>query len=209
MIRQLGHLVAAALFFGFAFRGRRPSFWFRMAGGTGALGVIALCREPRAYRPRVAASDVPAGVLSAALLYLVFQIGDRLARAVMPNGGNDIAAIYRLRREAPPKLIALLLAVIIAPGEELFWRGFVQRGLQARFSRLFAVPLAAAAYAGVHLPSGNLTLTGAAGIAGLFWSAQYALQKRLAPVIVSHILWDIWIFLVAPTPGGEQRGAGG
>ena len=202
--KLIGYLGVAALCFGFAFRGRRPNFWLRMAAGTGSLGVLAIASQSRLLRPRLGKTDLAGGLLSASLLYLVFQIGDRFARAIMPAGESDIAAIYRLRREASPRLIAVLLAAIIAPCEELFWRGYVQRHLQARLRAVYAVPLAATLYAAVHLPSLNPTLTGAAGIAGLFWSLQYAFQKRLAPVMVSHIIWDIWIFLIAPTPGGTE-----
>jgi uncharacterized protein len=51
----------------------------------------------------------------------------------------------------------------------------------------------------VHLVSANLTLTGAAATAGLFWGALYAREQRMAPMIISHVSWDIWIFLIAPT----------
>jgi membrane protease YdiL (CAAX protease family) len=47
--------------------------------------------------------------------------------------------------------------------------------------------------------SENLTLTGAAGVAGLFWSLLYAREQRLPGLIISHVTWDIWIFLIAPT----------
>jgi hypothetical protein len=62
---------------------------------------------------------------------------------------------------------------------------------------------ATAAYGGLHLVSGNLTLTGAAATAGAYWGGQYACQARLGSVLVSHALWDVWIFLIAPTPGGR------
>jgi membrane protease YdiL (CAAX protease family) len=54
-------------------------------------------------------------------------------------------------------------------------------------------------YGAIHLVSENLTLTGAAATAGLFWGALYAREQRLAPLIISHVSWDIWIFLIAPT----------
>jgi membrane protease YdiL (CAAX protease family) len=54
-------------------------------------------------------------------------------------------------------------------------------------------------YGGIHVVSENLTLTGAAGVAGLFWSLLYAREQRLPGLIISHVAWDIWIFLIAPT----------
>lgn len=131
-------------------------------------------------------------------------MGDRLTRRLLPFGGAEIAKIYRLRAIAPRWLIGLLLVAVIAPSEESFWRGLLQRALSRRLGVGRGAVVAALGYAGVHLAAGNLTLTGAAGVAGLVWSIQYALQRRLLPVIVSHVVWDVWIFLVAPTPGGKS-----
>ena len=47
--------------------------------------------------------------------------------------------------------------------------------------------------------SGNFTLLGAAGVAGAHWSALYAAGVPLGALIVSHVAWDVWIFLVQPT----------
>jgi uncharacterized protein len=88
---------------------------------------------------------------------------------------------------------------VIGPGEELFWRGLVQRRLMRRFGRLRGTLLASSIYGAIHLVSANLTLTGAAGTAGLFWGAVFAREQRMSPLIVSHVSWDIWIFLIAPT----------
>jgi len=88
---------------------------------------------------------------------------------------------------------------VIGPGEELFWRGLVQQNLQRKFGRLRGMVIASSVYGAVHLVSENLTLTGAAATAGLFWGALYAREGRIAPLIVSHVSWDLWIFLVAPT----------
>ncbi len=52
---------------------------------------------------------------------------------------------------------------------------------------------------GIHVVSGNLTLISAAGVACLFWSLLYAREQRLPALIISHVAWDIWIFLIALT----------
>ncbi len=196
-------LGAGAAAFAFAFRGRRPGFWFRMALAAGGLGLFALSR--RRIRPsRPTPADLAAGLLSAALLYGIFQAGDRLSRRWLPRGEAEIRAIYRLREEAPRPVIAVLLAGAIAPAEEAFWRGFVVDALSRRYPPAAAALLGAALYAGAHAVTANLTLIGAAGVAGLFWSAQYLLQRRLAPVVISHVVWDLWVFLIAPTPTGRS-----
>jgi membrane protease YdiL (CAAX protease family) len=193
----------AAPLWTFVFRSRRGNFWGRMAFGAGSLGLYALRARPELRTELPVRSDALKGVASAAGLYLIFQIGDRLARQIMPSGGEDIAAIYRLRTAASRPLITVLLVTVIGPSEELFWRGLVQHAFMRRFGHERGTVAATAAYGAVHLVSGNLTLTGAAAVAGAYWGAEYALRQELGPLLVSHILWDVWIFLLAPTPGGR------
>jgi membrane protease YdiL (CAAX protease family) len=150
-------------------------------------------------RERVRIRDLARGLGSAAGLYVIFQIGDRMARRIMPAGDREIGRIYELRSAASRSAIATTLALVIGPGEELFWRGLVQRGLMRRYGRVRGTLIASSIYGAVHLVSENLTLTGAAATAGLFWGTLYARDQRLAPVIISHVSWDIWIFLIAPT----------
>jgi len=138
-----------------------------MTVGVGSLGLFALATDPLLRRERAKPGDVVRGLGSAAVLYGVFQVGDRLARRIMPAGGREIDEIYALRTQAPKAAIAAALALAIGPGEELFWRGLVQRSLQPRFGRVGAALVASSIYGGIHLVSENLTLTGAAGTAGL------------------------------------------
>jgi len=181
--------------FAWTFRGDRRRFWERMTVTGFVLGNLALANEEELRRMRPRARDVALGLGSAALLYGIFQIGDRVARAVMPRGAKEIKDIYALRTLGAPEDIALRLGAIIGPAEELFWRGFVQR-------RAGGVA-AAAAYGGAHLVTANTTLIGAAGVAGIYWGLLRALGMSMPALITSHIAWDIWIFLLAPTEGAE------
>jgi hypothetical protein len=152
---------------------------------------MAIANESELRRMRLRERDVFLGLLSAAGLYAIFRVGDRAARALMPKGRQEIGDIYALRSQAPRSEIAARLAAVIGPGEELFWRGFVQR----RAGGLAA----AAAYGGAHLVTGNATLIGAATVAGIYWGLLRALGMSMPALITSHVAWDLWIFLVAPT----------
>ena len=161
------------------------------------LGNMALANDGELRRMKPRGRDAVLGVLSASFLYVIFQIGDRLARAAMPRGDREIKEIYALRRLEPPETIAARLGAVIGPAEELFWRGLVQR-------RIGGVG-AAAAYGGAHLVTGNTTLVGAATVAGIYWGILRALGMSMPALITSHIAWDIWIFLLAPTEGAEEE----
>ncbi len=202
--RALLGIAVATPIWTFVFRSKRANFWVRMTAGAGALGSYGLWARPEQHKELPTLKDGLIGAASAAGLYVIFQIGDRLARRIMPAGTEEIASVYELRGKAPTPLITALLVAVIAPGEELFWRGIVQRAFMDRFGPTRGTLAASAAYGGIHLVTGNLTLTGAAATAGLYWGAEYALQPRLGPLLASHILWDVWIFLVAPTPGAEN-----
>jgi membrane protease YdiL (CAAX protease family) len=192
-------LALAAACFAATFRGPRSSFWPRMTTTGALLGTAALRRRPELRRLRFRPRHLAEGAAIAAGLYLVFGVGDRLARRVMPAGAEDISALYDLRRGQNTWLIATRLAAVIAPAEELFWRGWLQRSLAGHRGRWRAGALAAGAYGAVHVVAGNPTLVGAASVAGAWWSALAALGVDMESLVVSHLLWDIVIFLVAPT----------
>jgi len=202
--RALTGLALAGALWPFVFRSRWSTFWTRMTLGAGFLALYALRARPELRHERPAVKDLARGGVSAAGLYVIFQLGDRMASRIMPAGEEEIASIYRLRTAASRPVIATLLVTVIGPGEEFFWRGLVQHAFMRRFGDTRGTLAASAAYGAVHLASGNLTLSGAAATAGVYWGAEYALRRRLGPLLVSHVLWDLWIFLVAPTPGGKE-----
>lgn len=167
---------------------------------TGAtLGSFALATNPALRRTRIRPRDVALGLGSAAVLYATFQVGDRFARRFVPGGDRQIREIYGLRELRPRREIAARLVTIVGPAEELFWRGLVQEALMRRYGRWPGAALAAMAYAGVHVTTGNFTLLGAAGVAGAHWCALYAAGVPMGALVVSHCAWDVWIFLLQPT----------
>ena len=191
-VTAIGLTMAFGLF-GLTFRGPRVRFWERMTITGVVLGNMALANDRELRHLRFRERDVALGLLSAAGLYAIFQVGDRTARAVMPSGSQEIGDIYALRSLRPTSEIAARLATVIGPAEELFWRGFVQRRLGAAG--------AAMAYGGAHLVTGNATLIGAATVAGIYWGFLRAIGMSMPALITSHVAWDIWIFLLAPTEG--------
>lgn len=192
-------------FFALTFRGPRKKFWDRMTGTGLALGTLALVTQPELRKTRIGFKEVLLGIGSAAALYGIFQIGDRASRVVVPNGGEQIEQIYSLKRIRPRGELMLRLGTVIGPAEEFFWRGFLQDGLMQHFGRLWGTLLGVGAYGAAHLVSGNFTLIGAATIAGGFWGGLYALGMPLGGLIVSHVIWDNLIFLIAPTTRLEEE----
>jgi membrane protease YdiL (CAAX protease family) len=164
-----------------------------LLGGT----ALATDASLRAARPKP--RDVATGAAIAAGLYAVFTVGDKAARVIMPTGAEDIGEVYELRTLRPKGEIAARLAGVIGPAEELFWRGMLQSELTRRLGPAKGASAAAALYGGAHVVTGNPTLVGAATVAGTGWSALAAAGVSMPALVLSHIVWDIWIFLVQPT----------
>lgn len=138
------------------------------------------------------------GTVSAIILYFLFYAGNIISALIFPNAGQQVGGIYGLGHGTHHLLIFLLLLLVTGPGEEIFWRGFLQDKLMGRFGRLPGYIIATCVYAAVHVFSGNIILIGAALVAGAFWGAMYMWRKDLFMQIVSHSLWSSFIFAVTP-----------
>ena len=137
------------------------------------------------------------GVASGLLLYGFFYFGFQIIKST-PFLALGVHNVYGLRLSKPAYVIALLLIFPIAPGEETYWRGLVQRRLTERIGCKAGFVLSAATYALVHLPTLNPTLILTALIGGLVWGALYQFTDSLVPGIISHALWDVLIFVILP-----------
>ena len=112
----LGFVGAVAAFTA-TFRGPRERFWQRMTWTGLGLGSFALLTSGPSRRIRLRPWHVPAGLLSAAVLYVTFSFGDRFARRFVPGGEGQIQDIYTLRTLRPRADIATRLATIVGPAE--------------------------------------------------------------------------------------------
>jgi uncharacterized protein len=137
------------------------------------------------------------GVASGLGLFGLFWLGSLLFEVLNLPFANQISRLYS---RFSPNLFwhYLVLVLILAPGEEIFWRGFIQKRLSKYFDLKMSIGLAVILYASVHLYSGEFILVLAAIIAGLAWSILYAWKRSLPLVIVSHIVFDLLLFVFIP-----------
>ncbi|MGD0094189.1 MAG: ATPase, T2SS/T4P/T4SS family [Planctomycetota bacterium] len=101
------------------------------------------------------------------------------------------------------KLLGLLarpngIFFVTGPGEEIFWRGFLQGHLMEKWGDSAGYLATTVIYAGVHVFSWNLILILAALVAGAFWGILYLWKRDLLVQITSHSFWSAVIFAVAP-----------
>ncbi|AQT67732.1 CAAX prenyl protease-related protein [Anaerohalosphaera lusitana] len=180
------------------------SFWPAMVFSTGLLAAAALTAQREKLRELFAWQFRYAliGVVSAVFLYGVFFFGDIVARWMLPFAQRQIEGVYGSRQELPLWLISVFLILVIGPAEEIFWRGFVQQRLGSRWGSFAGWFAATAVYTGVHVFSLNFMLLVASAVCGGFWGLLYWRYKSLWPVIISHALWDVMIFVIWPVGAG-------
>jgi hypothetical protein len=138
------------------------------------------------------------GILSAAFLYILFFVGNYLSRKWFDFAGSGIEDVYSFKGNAAGIRIALLMLLVIGPGEELFWRGYLQRKFAKQNGKFWGLIIALILYTGVHVFTGNIMLVLAAFICGLFWGWMYLKYNSMVINVISHTVWDIVVFLVLP-----------
>jgi uncharacterized protein len=179
-------------------------FWWWMTINLSVLLTIAMISDWEYYY--ILAKDFTQGVwkkigiglLSALILYLIFFLGNYLSRLWFDFASPGIEGVYKFKGDAAGIRIALLMMLIIGPGEELFWRGFLQRKFANRYGKWAGLIIALILYTGVHIFTGNFMLIMAALICGLFWGWMYSKYNSMLINVISHTVWDIVVFLVLP-----------
>ena len=179
-------------------------FWWWMSTNLLILLSIAFIIDPE-YRYILnhdfktgAIRKILFGMVSALALYALFFAGNYLSRLLFDFAGSGIQKVYHFKGDASFYRIGLLMLLIIGPGEELFWRGFLQRHYASRLGRWNGYIAATALYAAVHVLSGNFMLVVAALVAGVFWGWMYARYNSMLMNIISHTAWDIAVFILFP-----------
>lgn len=190
----IGLIIAHVLLF-FSFQDR-AIFWYIFSGSI--LVLIAYSTFQEEVDDQVSFSQfIFLGALSGFLLYFVFGLGISGMKLLGLPLGPPIKNLYI---GYAPLLFWQYLALVLvaAPGEELFWRGFIQKRLVRYFNPMVSILTASILYASVHIYSGSFLLVLAAFLSGLVWGYLYYLKKSMPLVIVSHIIFDLMIFLILP-----------
>jgi membrane protease YdiL (CAAX protease family) len=191
-----GAFILAAVCWATTFGWPGGNFWVKIG-----LSVVAVsCYSLFWQRPRISFQlrSFLLGLFSAALLYFIFFLGNKLAPTILPGAKTQVGGIYSWGVGENKILIFLLLFFITGPGEEIFWRGFLQDRLMKRWGNFSGFLMTTALYGGVHIFSRNLMLILAAFVAGAFWGLLYLWKKDLLAQITSHSFWSAVIFAVAP-----------
>jgi membrane protease YdiL (CAAX protease family) len=171
--------------------------WGALGSAAVLLGAWVLALESRlalsSWRPdaRAIALGAAAGAAMCAATYFAYPLARRV-----PYFVSDLSQLYSAFRSLERPYAALALGPVIV-GEELVWRGAVQRQLVRRFGLGRGVALAAVSYAIAHLAVGSPVLVMAALCCGVAWGALAAARGIAAP-IAAHLVWSFVVLFVEP-----------
>lgn len=138
------------------------------------------------------------GIASGLVLYGIFWLGNLIIDSLNLNYfGKQVTKLYK---DLSPKVIwhYILLVLIIVPGEEFFWRGFIQKRISRYTNFWTSIGISSILFAIVQIYTGSTLLMIAALVSGLVWGYLYAKKKSLPLVIISHLTFDLLLLVFFP-----------
>lgn len=138
------------------------------------------------------------GLLAAVVLWVVFYFGEFFSSLLFGFAREQVDGIYAMKENQNKLWIALGLFFIMGPAEEIFWRGYVQQKFIDKYGEWKGLIFATLIYALVHIWSFNFMLVMSALVCGVFWGVMYRYNKNLVPLIISHAVWDVMVFILLP-----------
>ena len=175
------------------------NFWLEMSLSISVLVFMSLVFNRDNFKiGKLTIRHILIGIFSAIALYIIFYIGNIISGYLFPFKDSQVLSVYSNRSKGSLIWIGLLLLFVIGPGEEIYWRGFIQNTLSKKMGETKGYIISILLYAGVHIITGNVMLVIAALVCGIFWGWIYKKEKSLLPVIISHAVWDLTIFVIFP-----------
>jgi len=175
------------------------SVWAWLTPVLAGLGIAALIAGPPPLSPEVdAALAIPVGLAIGLALYVATRVFFLIA------GRWDLLrrhSIAMYQRQGGLSLgLALVLSIAVSvPGEELFWREFVQLELVPALdgATVLAAVLAWGAFVFANLFSRNLAIVAGAVVGGAVWCGLAWWTGGVAASLACHLVWTA-LMLVFP-----------
>ncbi|WP_404470143.1 lysostaphin resistance A-like protein [Sutcliffiella horikoshii] len=174
-------------------------FWILFPTSLFILILISMKeKEPTRFHDRLFTfHDISFGTLTGTLLYGLFLTVYLLLKVFPLPLITFVEELYLIVGPSSWWHYVVLVLVII-PGEEVFWRRYLQSKLAERYGMVTGVVAGACLYALAHIWTGNPMLVAAAATAGIAWGALYVWKNSLALVIISHFVFDLWLLVIFP-----------
>ncbi len=184
--------------------------WITLVIGSVVLIGIALVFERRIVREMLR-WELKSALYGLALSLLIYVLMSRIMQIVTDAAIGNNAIIHEGAVPGPlrmlltirfhvdritPALAGLGGVLLLAPSEEVFWRGFVQNRLIGRAGPVLGVVITTALYSAFWAVLLSPLAAAAAALSGLVFSALTLRSGALIPAMICHaVLWmlGIWI----------------
>ncbi|MFE9427431.1 nitroreductase/quinone reductase family protein [Kitasatospora sp. NPDC006697] len=199
-------VLACAAGLAVAFRGPERAHWRTLALTHGGLGLAAALVEPAARHRSAGREDVLTALRTGTGMVAGGMLLDTVARRALPRVAADARSLRKLAGTAGPVRMCAHLLLVVAPAEELFWRGLVQDRLTRRLGPGRAAAATTVLYTLAHVPAGNAAVTGAASALGGTLSLLRARGASLERLALVHACWVVPALLAERlrTPAEEK-----
>ncbi|AKN16404.1 hypothetical protein MHAE_17967 [Mycobacterium haemophilum DSM 44634] len=160
--------------------------WITGAVVSGPLHLGGICWRGRNQRP------VITGTTIGLLLGGIFLLGGLVGKQA-PGVSGLITRVLQFADHGSFLLI-VLITVVNAVAEELFFRG----ALYTALGRHRPVPISTVLYAAAIMAGGNLMLTGAAIVLGTVCALERRATGGVLASILTHVVWGLIMVLTLP-----------
>jgi deazaflavin-dependent oxidoreductase (nitroreductase family) len=174
-----------------AFRGPERAHWRSLALAHGSLGLAALVADRSVRRCVLTRKDVAVALGVGAGLFAAGSLADMAAARSIARLNKDAETLTAASSAIGPVRMCAYLALVIAPGEELFWRGLLHGQLARRYGPRGAAVLTSAIYGAAHVVTGNSAVTGAAMCMGGTLSVMRANGASIERLALTHAFWVV------------------
>ena len=187
---------------------RKANLWVVMAPVLLAMGIAALATgEPSLAGRTSAGLAAIVGAASGAVLYLATRAFVWVVRGWRAFVAQS-ARLY-LRRGSLSVPVTLVLAGVLAVGEEVFWRGLVAPRLtRAIDDRTLGAAAAYGAFVLANVPSANLAILASALVGGAVWSGLAWWTGGALASALSHVLWTSLMITFPVVPAADPEVVG-
>ncbi|MEH7380666.1 CPBP family intramembrane glutamic endopeptidase [Bacillus sp. JJ1533] len=142
--------------------------------------------------------NIAVAILSGLLMYGLFYIGKSGSAILFPNELTNVTHLYRkIQPHLSWHFVALFL--IIIPGEELFWRGFIQKKIEAKFeNKQLVIVISSLLYMSANIYTFNPLFLLATFAGGVVWGTLYMWQHNILLTILSHLVFNLFLLVLFP-----------
>lgn len=197
----LGGVALAAVSWMLVARGT-VSVWAAMTPTYAVLGALSLLTGRIAWTGDVGEFSAAVGGFAAGL---ALWGATRAFVAVVrrwPAFERHVAAVYDQRGDLSLLAALALAALVVSPGEELFWRGLVQSEAAPEAPAAGAA-LAWGGYVAVNAASRRLPIVAAAVVAGAVWGALAWWSGGVLAPMLCHVVWTGSMIALPPRSAGR------